>query len=119
VSRAKNFPFSQSKSRTSGNKAESAIVLVREARNRGWRLSKAVAASFLGAKGYFLVFVLNFTITFEVVGSSKAGLDTKMFIESTYRLGRKLWIAIREDFLWNFVEMEDIPIVKISSTLSC
>jgi hypothetical protein len=52
--RVKNFPFSQSKSRTSGNKAESAIVLVRRAQNGGWRLSKAVAARFLGAKEYFL-----------------------------------------------------------------
>jgi hypothetical protein len=54
VSRAKNFSFSQSKSRTSGNKAGSAVVLVSGAQNRDWRLSKTVAGSFLEANGYFL-----------------------------------------------------------------
>jgi hypothetical protein len=54
VSRAKNFPFFQSRSRTSENKAGSAVVSVRGAQNRGRRPLKAVAASFLGAEGYFL-----------------------------------------------------------------
>jgi hypothetical protein len=54
VSRVKNFLFSQLKSRTSGNKAGLAVVLVRAVQNRGWRLSKAMAASFLRAEGYFL-----------------------------------------------------------------
>jgi hypothetical protein len=54
VSRAKIFPFSQSRSRTSGNKAGAAVVSVRGVQNRGRRSLKAVAASFLGAKGYFL-----------------------------------------------------------------
>jgi hypothetical protein len=54
VSRAKNFPFSQSRSRTSGNKAGLAVVSVRGTQNRDRRPSKVVAASFFGAKGYFL-----------------------------------------------------------------
>jgi hypothetical protein len=48
---------------------------------------------------YFLVFALNFAISLRMVGSSEAGLNTKMLVESTHKLGCKLWTAIREDFL--------------------
>jgi hypothetical protein len=66
---------------------------------------------------YFLVFVLDFAISFRMISSSEAGFDTKMFIKSTHESGCKLWTTIGEDFLWNSVEIEDVLIVKISSTL--
>jgi hypothetical protein len=66
---------------------------------------------------YFLVLVLNFAIFFKMIDSSEASFDTKMLIESTYELGCKLWAVIGQDFLWDFMKMEDILIVKISSVL--
>jgi hypothetical protein len=47
----------------------------------------------------FLVLAFDFAVTFWVVGSSEAGLDTKMFVESMHESGRKLRTAIEEDFL--------------------
>jgi hypothetical protein len=67
---------------------------------------------------YFLVLALNFAISFRMVGSSEASFDTKMLVESTYKLGHKLWTAIREDFFWNSVKIENIPVVKVSSALN-
>jgi hypothetical protein len=67
---------------------------------------------------YFLVFALNFAVSFRMIGSSEASLNTKTFIESTHKLSRKLRTAIREDFLRDSVKAEDIPVVKIGSTLS-
>jgi hypothetical protein len=48
---------------------------------------------------YFLVLMLDFAITFRMIGSSEASLNTKMFVESTHKSGRKLETAIGEDFL--------------------
>jgi hypothetical protein len=66
---------------------------------------------------YFLILALHFAISFRMIGSSEASLNTKTFIESTHKSGRKLGAAIREYFLWNPVKVEDIPIVKVSSAL--
>jgi hypothetical protein len=68
---------------------------------------------------YFLVFMLNFAITFRVIDSSEASFDTKTLVESIHKLGCKLQTTIGEDFLWSSVEAEDVPIVKIGSALSC
>jgi hypothetical protein len=62
----------------------------------------------------FLVFAFDFTVTFRVVGSSKASFNTKTLVESLYELGCELGTTIREDFLQNSVKAENIPIVKIS-----
>jgi hypothetical protein len=67
---------------------------------------------------YFLILALHFAISFRMIGSSEAGLNTKTFIESTHKTGRKLRAAIGEDFLWDSVEAEDIPVVKIGSAFS-
>jgi hypothetical protein len=64
---------------------------------------------------YFLVLALNFAISFRVIGGSEASFNTKTLIESTHKLGHKLWTAIGEDFLQDSVKIEDIPIVKIGS----
>jgi hypothetical protein len=63
----------------------------------------------------FLVLALNFAITFRVVGNSEAGSNTETFVKSTHESGCKLGAVIREDFLWDSIKAEDIPIVKISS----
>jgi hypothetical protein len=68
---------------------------------------------------YLLVFVLNFAVTFRVLSSSKAKFNAKAFVKSTHKLGCKLWTAIREDFFWDSMKIEDILVVKIDSTLSC
>jgi hypothetical protein len=65
---------------------------------------------------YFLVLALNFAISFRMIGSSEASLDTKTFVESVHELDRKLKTAIREDFLRDSVKTEDIPVVKIGSS---
>jgi hypothetical protein len=67
----------------------------------------------------FLVLTLGLALIFRILGNSEANLDSKVFIESAHELGCKLWSAVGEDFLQNFVEAEHISIVKISSTLSC
>jgi hypothetical protein len=64
---------------------------------------------------YFLVLALDFAISFGMIGGSEAGLDTKMFVEGTHELGRKLGATIGEDFLRDSVKTEDIPVVKIGS----
>jgi hypothetical protein len=60
----------------------------------------------------FLILVLNFAVSFRVIGSSEAYSNTKLFVESIHKSGCKLWAAIREDFLWNSMEAEDVLIVK-------
>jgi hypothetical protein len=67
----------------------------------------------------FLVLVLNFAVTFRVVGSSEAGLNTKSFVESTHELDRELGTMIGEDFFWNSIKAEDISVVKIGSVFGC
>jgi hypothetical protein len=67
---------------------------------------------------YFLVLALDFAVSFRMIGSSEASLDTKMFVESAYESGRKLGATIGEDFLRDSVKVEDIPIMKIGSTFS-
>jgi hypothetical protein len=68
---------------------------------------------------YFLVFALYFAISFRIIGSSEASFDTKMFVESAHKSGRKLRAAVGEDFLRDSVKTEDVPIVKIGSILGC
>jgi hypothetical protein len=68
---------------------------------------------------YFLALALNFVVTFKVIGISESSFNTKVLIESTHKLGHKLWTAIEEDFLWNSVKMEDVLVVKIGSTFGC
>jgi hypothetical protein len=65
----------------------------------------------------FLVFALYFAVTLRIVGSSKAGLDTKTLVESSHKTGSKLQASIGEDFLWNSVEAEYIRVVDVSGTL--
>jgi hypothetical protein len=67
----------------------------------------------------FLVLMLYFAITLWMVGSSKAGFDTKAFIESSHETGSKLWTPIQEDFFWDSMKSEYIGIVDISGTLGC
>jgi hypothetical protein len=47
---------------------------------------------------YFLVLALDFAIFFRVIDSSEPSFNSKTFVESMYKLGSKLWPAIREDF---------------------
>jgi hypothetical protein len=68
---------------------------------------------------YFLVLALDFAISFEMIGSSEAGFNTKTLIESMHESGCKLRTTIGEDFLWDSVKTEDIPVVKIGRALSC
>jgi hypothetical protein len=64
-----------------------------------------------------LILALDFAIIFRVIGSSEASFDTKMSVESMHESGCKLGAAIREDFLWDSVKSENIPVVKLGSTL--
>jgi hypothetical protein len=68
---------------------------------------------------YFLVFALNFTVSFRMIDSSEASVDTKTLVESAHESGCKLRIAIGEYFLWDFIKVKDIPVVKIGSALGC
>jgi hypothetical protein len=67
----------------------------------------------------FLILALDFAITLGVISSSEASLDTKLFVECIYELGRELGTTIGENFLWNSVKAEDILVVKIGSTFGC
>jgi hypothetical protein len=67
----------------------------------------------------FLILVFHFAVTLRMVGSSETGLDTKVFVESSYETSSKLWATIREDLFWNSVKAEYIRVVGISSTLGC
>jgi hypothetical protein len=67
----------------------------------------------------FLILAFHFAVILEVVGSSEAGLDTKMLVEGSHEMSSKLWAAIREDLLWDPVEAEYIGLVDVSSIFSC
>jgi hypothetical protein len=66
----------------------------------------------------FLILALNFAVIFRMVGSSEASFNTKMLVESTHELSCKLGTTIGEDFLWDSVKAEDIPVVEVGSALS-
>jgi hypothetical protein len=65
---------------------------------------------------YFLVPVLDFAISFRVISSSEAYFNTKMLVEGMHKLGCKLWAVIGEDFSWDSMKVENIPIVKFGSS---
>jgi hypothetical protein len=67
----------------------------------------------------FLVLVLYFAVTLWMVGSSKAGLDTKALVEGSHETGSKLQASIREDFLRDFVQAEYVGVVDVGGTLGC
>jgi membrane protein required for beta-lactamase induction len=67
----------------------------------------------------FLVLALYFAVTLWIVGSSKAGLDTKAFVEGSHEMGSKLWAPIGEDLLWNSMKAEYVGIVNVGDTFSC
>jgi hypothetical protein len=67
----------------------------------------------------FLVLTLYFAITLWVVGSSKAGLDTKALVEGSHEIGSKLRAPIGEDLLRNSVETEYIGVVDVRGTFGC
>lgn len=53
-----------------------------------------------------------------MVGSGKAGLDTKVLVEGSHKMGGKLRAAIREDLLRNSVEVEYVGVIEVSSIFS-
>jgi hypothetical protein len=65
----------------------------------------------------FLVLAFHFAITLKMVGSSEAGLDTKVLVKSSHETSSKLWAAIREDLLQNSVKAEYVRVVDVSGTL--
>jgi hypothetical protein len=67
----------------------------------------------------FLVLALYFAVTLRMVGSSKAGLDTKALVEGSHETGSKLRALIGEDLLWDSVKAEYVGVVDVSSTLGC
>jgi hypothetical protein len=67
----------------------------------------------------FLVLALYFAITLRMVGSSKAGFDTKALVEGSHKTGSKLRAPIGEDLLWDSVEPEYAGVVDVSGTLGC
>jgi hypothetical protein len=67
----------------------------------------------------FLVLALYFAVTLRMVGSSKAGLDTKALIECSHETGSELRALIREDLFWYSVEAEYIGVVDVGGTFGC
>ena len=67
----------------------------------------------------FLVLAFYFAVSFRVEGSGKTGLNTESFVESAYEASRKLRASIRENFLWETVKTEHIPVVDICSAFGC
>jgi hypothetical protein len=67
----------------------------------------------------FLVLALYFAVTLRMVGSSKAGFDTKALVEGSHETGSKLRTAIGEDLLRDSVEAEYVGVVDVSGTLGC
>jgi hypothetical protein len=67
----------------------------------------------------FLVLALYFAVTLWMVGSSEAGLDTKVLVQGSHKTGSKLQAAIREDLLQDSVEAEYIEVMDIGGTLGC
>jgi hypothetical protein len=64
----------------------------------------------------FLVLVLYFAVTLRMVGSSKAGLDTKALVEGSHETGSKLRAPIREDLLRDSVEAEYVGVMDVGGT---
>jgi hypothetical protein len=67
----------------------------------------------------FLVLALYFAITLRMVGSSKAGLNTKALVEGSHEMGSELRAPIGEDLLRDSVKVEYVEVVDVSGTLSC
>jgi hypothetical protein len=65
----------------------------------------------------FLVLALYFAITLRMVGSSEAGLDTKVLVESSHKTSSKLRAAIGEDLLRDPMKAEYVGVVDVSGTL--
>jgi hypothetical protein len=63
--------------------------------------------------------VLYFAVTLRMVGSSKTGLNTKMLVKSSYKMGGKLRATIGEDLLRDSMKMEYVGVVDISGTFGC
>jgi hypothetical protein len=67
----------------------------------------------------FLVLMLYFAVTLWMVGSSKAGLDTKALIECSHETGSELRAPIEEDFLGDSVKAEYVRVVDVGGTFGC
>jgi hypothetical protein len=67
----------------------------------------------------FLVLAFYFAVTLRMVGSSKAGLDTKALVEGSHETGSKLRASIGEDLLRDSVEAEYVRVVDVSGTFGC
>jgi hypothetical protein len=67
----------------------------------------------------FLVLAFHFAITLRMVGSSEAGLDTKVLVEGSHETSSKLRAAIREDLLWDPVKVEYIEVVDVCGIFGC
>jgi hypothetical protein len=67
----------------------------------------------------FLVLALYFAVTLRMVGSSKAGLDTKALVEGSHETGSKLRTLIREDLLQDSMEAEYIGVMDVGGTFGC
>jgi hypothetical protein len=67
----------------------------------------------------FLVLALYFAVTLRMVGSSKAGLDTKALVEGSHETGSELRAPIGEDPLRDSVEAEYVGVVDVSGIFSC
>jgi hypothetical protein len=66
----------------------------------------------------FLVLALYFAVTLRMVGSSKAGLDTKALVEGSHETGSELRTPIRED-LRDSMEAEYIGVMDVGGTFGC
>jgi hypothetical protein len=67
----------------------------------------------------FLVLTFYFAITLWMVGSSKAGSDTKAFVEGSHEIGSELRAPIREDLLQDSVEVEYVGVMDVCGTFGC
>jgi hypothetical protein len=67
----------------------------------------------------FLVLALYFAVTLRMVGSSKAGLDTKALVEGSHETGSELRAPIREDLLRDSMEAEYIGVMDVGGTFGC
>jgi hypothetical protein len=67
----------------------------------------------------FLVLALYFAVTLRMVGSSKAGLNIKVLVESPHETGSELRAPIREDLLQDSMKAEYIGVIDVRGTFGC
>jgi hypothetical protein len=66
-----------------------------------------------------LVLTLYFAVILWIVGSSKAGLNTKALVKSSHEMGSELRAPIGEDLLQDPMKAEYIRVVDVSGTFGC